>query len=50
MNNKLKECKTWFLTLEGRTTLVKLVLASILIDAMQCKILPKKKGKHIDLI
>ncbi|KAK4731281.1 hypothetical protein R3W88_024269 [Solanum pinnatisectum] len=50
MNNKLKGWKTRFLTLVGRTTLVKAVLASIPTYAMQCNIPPKVICKHIDRI
>ncbi|KAK4718211.1 hypothetical protein R3W88_016549 [Solanum pinnatisectum] len=50
MNNKLKGWKTCFLSLAGRTMLVKSVLDSIPTYAMQCNILPQSTHSHIDRI
>ncbi|KAK6775883.1 hypothetical protein RDI58_026884 [Solanum bulbocastanum] len=50
MNRKLSGWKTRFLSLAGRTTLIKSILASIPMYDMQCNLIPQTTIIHIDHI
>ena len=50
MNKKLSVWKTRFLNLAGRTTLIKSVLATILVYIMQCNLFPQSTLNYTDHI